>query len=49
MEGQIASEPTKWDEEGSLYMFEIYFVPNQASFTASQYATSFQKILELFV
>jgi ABC-type nitrate/sulfonate/bicarbonate transport system substrate-binding protein/outer membrane protein OmpA-like peptidoglycan-associated protein len=47
IEHQIASEPTAWDEDGTLYIFEIYFKPNQADFTAAQYADAFNKVLEL--
>jgi ABC-type nitrate/sulfonate/bicarbonate transport system substrate-binding protein/outer membrane protein OmpA-like peptidoglycan-associated protein len=47
VEHEISSEPTSWDQDGTLYMFEIYFQPNQSAFTATQYANAFKKVLEL--
>jgi outer membrane protein OmpA-like peptidoglycan-associated protein len=47
IEHEIASEPTAWDEEGTLYLFEIYFQPNQSTFPATQYAEAFKKVLDL--
>ena len=45
VEKQIAGG--KWQNEGSLYSFEIYFAPRQASFSAAQYSDAFKKALEL--
>jgi ABC-type nitrate/sulfonate/bicarbonate transport system substrate-binding protein/outer membrane protein OmpA-like peptidoglycan-associated protein len=47
VEKQIASGIDKWQKEGSLYAFEIYFAPRQASFSASEYSDAFKKALEL--
>jgi ABC-type nitrate/sulfonate/bicarbonate transport system substrate-binding protein/outer membrane protein OmpA-like peptidoglycan-associated protein len=47
VEKEIASGVGKWEKEGSLYSFEIYFAPRQAGFTAAQYSDAFKKALEL--
>ncbi len=47
VEKLIATELDKWDEQGSLYVFEIYFAPRQATFTAAQYKDAFEKALQL--
>ncbi len=47
VEEQISVEPTKWEEEGTLFVVEINFAPNQSSFTAQQYASDFQQALNI--
>jgi ABC-type nitrate/sulfonate/bicarbonate transport system substrate-binding protein len=47
VENQIATESTTWDQDGTLYKFEIYFQPNQTTFSAVQYADAFKKVLDL--
>jgi ABC-type nitrate/sulfonate/bicarbonate transport system substrate-binding protein/outer membrane protein OmpA-like peptidoglycan-associated protein len=47
VENQLAHSMTKWQQEGSLYNFEIYFGPRQANFSADNYKDAFKKALEL--
>lgn len=47
VEKQISVEPTTWAEEGTLFEIEINFEPNQSVFSADQYASDFQKALEV--
>jgi ABC-type nitrate/sulfonate/bicarbonate transport system substrate-binding protein/outer membrane protein OmpA-like peptidoglycan-associated protein len=47
VEKEIARGVDKWQKEGSLYAFEIYFAPRQANFSASEYDDAFKKALEL--
>jgi ABC-type nitrate/sulfonate/bicarbonate transport system substrate-binding protein/outer membrane protein OmpA-like peptidoglycan-associated protein len=47
VEKEIARGVDKWQKEGSLYNFEIYFAPRQASFSAGDYDAAFKKALEL--
>ena len=42
---KISVEPTTWEEEGTLFVVEINFAPNQSDFSATQYAGDFQKAL----
>jgi ABC-type nitrate/sulfonate/bicarbonate transport system substrate-binding protein/outer membrane protein OmpA-like peptidoglycan-associated protein len=44
---QLASGMDKWQKEGSLYAFEIYFSPRQATFSSNEYQDAFKKALEL--
>lgn len=44
---KIAAEPTKWDQEGSLFVKEINFGPNQSDFTEAEYAEDFSTALNL--
>ena len=47
VEKKISVEPTAWEEEGTLFVVEINFAPNQSDFSATQYAGDFQKALEI--
>ncbi|HEY9793492.1 MAG TPA: ABC transporter substrate-binding protein [Candidatus Obscuribacterales bacterium] len=47
VERQISHGMDQWQKEGSLYNFEIYFGPRQASFSADEYNSAFKKALEL--
>jgi outer membrane protein OmpA-like peptidoglycan-associated protein len=47
VEKKISVEPTTWEEEGTLFVVEINFEPNQSDFSASRYAGDFQKALEI--
>ena len=47
VEKKISVEPTTWEEEGTLFVVEINFAPNQSDFSATQYANDFQKALEI--
>jgi outer membrane protein OmpA-like peptidoglycan-associated protein len=47
VEKQVSTELTKWEKQGSLYQFEIYFKPNQSAFTSAEYSDAFKKALEL--
>ncbi len=47
VEKQIATELDKWNEEGSLYLFEVYFAPKASSFDPTSYEDAFKKALEL--
>lgn len=47
VEREISTELPKWQQEGSLYQFEIYFAPRQAAFSTSEYKDAFKKALEL--
>lgn len=47
IEEQIAVEPTTWAEEGTLFIVEIYFNPNQSNFSVERYSGDFQKALEI--
>jgi ABC-type nitrate/sulfonate/bicarbonate transport system substrate-binding protein/outer membrane protein OmpA-like peptidoglycan-associated protein len=47
VEKEVSSSLTKWQQEGSLYQFEIYFAPRQASFSSQEYQDAFKKALEL--
>jgi ABC-type nitrate/sulfonate/bicarbonate transport system substrate-binding protein/outer membrane protein OmpA-like peptidoglycan-associated protein len=47
VEEKIAVEPTSWEEEGTLFVVEINFEPNQTSFPTTRYAGDFQKAVEI--
>jgi outer membrane protein OmpA-like peptidoglycan-associated protein len=47
VERKLAVEPEQWAEEGTLFLTEINFEPNQNDFPESRYAADFQKALEL--
>ncbi len=47
VEEKILAETTSWEEEGTLFVVEINFAPNQSEFSASKYAGDFQKALEI--
>ena len=47
IEKKISVESTTWAEEGTLFQIEIGFEPNQDDFPEAQYATDFQKALEI--
>ena len=47
IEEQISVEPTTWAEEGTLFVVEIYFDPNQSNFSVERYSEDFQKALEI--
>jgi len=47
VEKKISVEPTTWEEEGTLFIVEINFGPNQSDFPEADYAGDFQKALEI--
>lgn len=47
VERRIAAEPTKWEEEGTLFIVEFKFDPNQSTFEEAKYADDFRKALEI--
>jgi hypothetical protein len=47
VEKKISVEPTSWEEEGTLFVVEVNFEPNQSDFPAADYANDFQKALEI--
>jgi outer membrane protein OmpA-like peptidoglycan-associated protein len=47
VEKKLAVETESWAEEGTLFLSEINFEPNQNDFPESKYAADFQKALEL--
>ena len=47
VETQIATELDSWQEEGSLYVFEIYFAPRQNEFTVAEFEANFKEVLDL--
>lgn len=48
IETQIATELEKWQSgEGTLYQFEVYFKPNQTTFTPADYKDAFKKAMEI--
>ncbi|MDZ7360402.1 MAG: ABC transporter substrate-binding protein [candidate division KSB1 bacterium] len=47
VEKKLAVETETWAEEGTLFLTEINFEPNQNDFPESKYAADFQKALEL--
>ena len=47
VEKTISVEPATWEEEGTLFVVEINFAPNQSDFPANKYADDFQKALEI--
>ncbi|NQU06343.1 MAG: nitrate ABC transporter substrate-binding protein [Calditrichaeota bacterium] len=44
---KILVEPTTWEEEGTLFIVEINFSPNQSDFPSADYTGDFQKALEI--
>ncbi len=44
---KIAVEAESWEEEGTLFIVEIGFAPNQENFSSNQYASDFQKAVEI--
>lgn len=47
VETKIATELDTWQEQGSLYVFEIYFAPRQNAFTVAEFAENFKEVLDL--
>ena len=47
IEEKIAVEPTSWEEEGTLFVVEFTFEPNQSEFSKDKYANDFKKALEI--
>lgn len=47
VEQQISVEPTTWAEEGTLFVVEINFAPNQKTFDAAQYQDDFTEALRI--
>ncbi len=47
VENKIKAESTTWESEGTLFVVEIYFQPNQENFTVASYADDFKEALKL--
>jgi len=47
VEKKLAVESAEWADEGTLFLSEIYFEPEQSDFSENKYAVDFQKGLEL--
>lgn len=47
VENKIQAESTSWEEEGTLFVVEINFEPNQSEFSISKYADDFAKALDI--
>jgi len=47
IENKIKAESTTWESEGTLFVLEIYFQPNQESFAVANYAGDFKEALKL--
>ncbi len=47
VESKIQAESTTWEEEGTLFIVEINFGPNQSEFSISKYAGDFAKALDI--
>ncbi|MCX6334157.1 MAG: OmpA family protein [Bacteroidia bacterium] len=47
VENKIKAESTTWESEGTLFVVEIYFQPNQENFTVANYAEDFKEALKL--
>jgi len=47
VEKQLAVEPGAWETEGTLFVIEIAFDPNQSVFAEDRYATDYQKALQV--
>jgi len=47
VEKRISVEPTTWAEEGTLFVIEVNFSPNQSTFSQDQYADDFKKALSI--
>lgn len=47
VENKIQAESTSWEEEGTLFVVEINFEPNQSEFSIAKYASDFAKALDI--
>ena len=47
VEKQLAIEPATWEIEGTLFVIEITFDPNQSVFAEDRYANDYQKALQI--
>jgi ABC-type nitrate/sulfonate/bicarbonate transport system substrate-binding protein/outer membrane protein OmpA-like peptidoglycan-associated protein len=47
VEKQLAVEPGAWETEGTLFVIEITFDPNQSIFAEDRYANDYQKALQV--
>jgi outer membrane protein OmpA-like peptidoglycan-associated protein len=47
VEKQLAVEPGAWETEGTLFVIEITFDPNQSVFAEDRYANDYQKALQV--
>jgi ABC-type nitrate/sulfonate/bicarbonate transport system substrate-binding protein/outer membrane protein OmpA-like peptidoglycan-associated protein len=47
VEKQLAIEPGTWEIEGTLFVIEITFDPNQSAFAEDRYANDYQKALQI--
>ena len=47
VETAISVEPETWESEGTLFVVEIFFAPNQKKFSVEQYANDFQEALRI--
>ena len=47
VEKQLAVEPGVWETEGTLFVIEIAFDPNQSVFAEDRYANDYQKALQV--
>ena len=47
VETAISVEPETWESEGTLFVVEILFAPNQKKFSVEQYANDFQEALRI--
>ena len=47
VEKQLAVEPGAWEIEGTLFVIEITFDPNQSVFVEDRYANDYQKALQI--
>jgi ABC-type nitrate/sulfonate/bicarbonate transport system substrate-binding protein/outer membrane protein OmpA-like peptidoglycan-associated protein len=47
VEKQLAVEPGAWETEGTLFVIEIAFDPNQSVFAEDRYAHDYQKALQV--
>jgi len=47
VEKQLAVEPGAWETEGTLFVIEIAFDPNQSIFAEDRYAKDYQKALQV--
>lgn len=47
VEKQLAVEPGAWETEGTLFVIEVTFDPNQSVFAEDRYANDYQKALQI--
>ncbi len=47
VENKIKAEATTWESEGTLFVVEIYFQPNQENFAVTSYSDDFKEALKL--